>query len=64
MSLDFSQDYEAPIVTTSLTPLDDGEGRRSHSLRTARTSAGCARARALGRYPPGSDTTGSAAGSP
>ena len=25
MSLDFSQDYEAPIVTTSLTPLDDGE---------------------------------------
>ena len=25
MSLDFSQDYEAPLVTTSLTPLDDGE---------------------------------------
>ena len=25
MSLDFSQDYEAPIVTTSLTPQDDGE---------------------------------------
>ena len=25
MSLDFSQEYEAPIVTTSLTPQDDGE---------------------------------------
>ena len=25
MSLDFSQDFEAPIVTTSLTPQDDGE---------------------------------------
>ena len=25
MSLDFSQDYEAPIVTTSLIPQDDGE---------------------------------------
>lgn len=25
MSIDFSQNYEAPIVTTSLTPLDDGE---------------------------------------
>ena len=25
MSLDFSQDYDAPIVTTSLTPNDDGE---------------------------------------
>ncbi|MCI5994054.1 MAG: Holliday junction branch migration DNA helicase RuvB, partial [Clostridiales bacterium] len=25
MSLDFSQDYEAPIVTASLTPGDDGE---------------------------------------
>ena len=25
MSLEFSQEYEAPIVTTSLTPLDDGE---------------------------------------
>lgn len=25
MSLDFSQKYDAPIVTTSLTPQDDGE---------------------------------------
>ena len=25
MSLEFSQDYEAPLVTTSVTPLDDGE---------------------------------------
>ena len=25
MSLDFSQEYDAPIVTTSLTPQDDGE---------------------------------------
>ena len=25
MSLDFSQEYEAPIVTTSITPQDDGE---------------------------------------
>ena len=25
MSLDFSQEFEAPLVTTSLTPLDDGE---------------------------------------
>ncbi|MBR4700749.1 MAG: Holliday junction branch migration DNA helicase RuvB [Oscillospiraceae bacterium] len=25
MSIDFSQDYEAPIVTSSLTPMDEGE---------------------------------------
>ncbi|MDD7492801.1 MAG: Holliday junction branch migration DNA helicase RuvB, partial [Clostridiales bacterium] len=25
MSLDFSQQYDAPIVTTSLTPQDEGE---------------------------------------
>ena len=25
MSIDFSQDYEAPIVTSSITPMDDGE---------------------------------------
>ena len=25
MSLEFSQDYEAPLITTSVTPLDDGE---------------------------------------
>ena len=25
MSLDFSQEFEAPLVTTSLTPMDDGE---------------------------------------
>ena len=26
MSLDFSQEYEAPLITTSMTPLDEGEG--------------------------------------
>ena len=26
MSLDFSQEYEAPLITTSMTPMDDGEG--------------------------------------
>ena len=25
MSLEFSQDYEAPLVTTTVTPMDDGE---------------------------------------
>ena len=25
MSLEFSQEFDAPLVTTSLTPLDDGE---------------------------------------
>ena len=25
MSIDFSQDYEAPVVTASVTPLDEGE---------------------------------------
>ena len=25
MSLEFSQDYEAPLITTTVTPLDDGE---------------------------------------
>ena len=25
MSIDYSQDYEAPVVTASVTPLDEGE---------------------------------------
>ena len=34
MSIDFSQDYEAPVVTASVTPLDDGEvSLRPRTLR-------------------------------
>ena len=34
MSIDFSQDYEAPVVTASVTPMDDGEvSLRPRTLR-------------------------------
>lgn len=38
MSIDFSQDYEAPVVTASITPLDEGE--RSLRPRTLRDYTG------------------------
>ena len=34
MSIDFSKDYEAPVVTASITPMDDGElSLRPRTLR-------------------------------